>query len=115
MAKLKGSPKTGGRVKGTPNKSTKVLGELIKSYDYDPVASLLNKYDHLSIEEQTKIDLKLLEYIYPKFKSVELHVDDRKENPFKDMTLEEMRAEHERLSQENRKTFEHILKSRRSA
>ena len=63
--------KTGGRKKGTPNKKTKELAELLG--DYNPAVSLLEilKSDRVPIDLKIKINLDLMSYIYPKRKSVE--------------------------------------------
>ncbi len=63
--------KTGGRQKGTPNKKTKELLELMG--DFSPLESLLSivKSDRTPIDLKSKICLDLLGYIYPKRKSVE--------------------------------------------
>jgi predicted glycosyl hydrolase (DUF1957 family) len=42
---------------------------------YNPLKSLLAKYNSLSPEDQLKIDLKLMEYVYPKIKEQSLIVD----------------------------------------
>ena len=67
----KNGNKTGGRQKGTPNKKTKELLELMG--DFSPLESLLSiaKSDRTPIDLKTKICLDLLGYIYPKRKSVE--------------------------------------------
>ena len=63
--------KTGGRQKGTPNKKTKELMELLG--DYNPAESLLEilKSDRVPIDLKIKINLDLMSYLYPKRKSVE--------------------------------------------
>ena len=63
--------KTGGRKKGTPNKKTKELMELLGNYN--PAVSLLEilKSDRVPIDLKIKINLDLMGYLYPKRKSVE--------------------------------------------
>ncbi|MBR1942822.1 hypothetical protein IJ843_03710 [bacterium] len=63
--------KTGGRQKGTPNRKTKELIELLG--DYNPAESLLEilKSDRVPIELKIKINLDLMGYLYPKRKCVE--------------------------------------------
>ncbi len=63
--------KTGGRQKGTPNKKTQELLDLMG--DYSPLESLLSilKNDRVPIDLKIKINLDLMGYLYPKRKSVE--------------------------------------------
>ena len=63
--------KTGGRQKGTPNKKTRELIELLG--DYNPAESLLEilKSDRVPIDLKIKINLDLMSYVYPKRKSIE--------------------------------------------
>jgi hypothetical protein len=66
MSRPKGLPKTGGRKKGTPNRSTSELKDLLASCDYEPATQLIRKYPELTISEQVKVDIKLLEFLYPR-------------------------------------------------
>jgi hypothetical protein len=108
MAKPIGSAKTGGRQKGIPNKNSFKLEEILGSYNYNPLHELLKKYPLLDIENQIKIDLKILEYIYPRLKSTDLKITQEK-NPYDNMTVEEMAAEHEKLYRENSETLLQIF------
>jgi hypothetical protein len=49
MAKLKGSPKTGGRQKGTQNKATSSVTEQLDALGCDPIAGMV-KLAELSME-----------------------------------------------------------------
>lgn len=71
MSRPKGIPKTGGRTRGTPNKRTANLLAVFDDFDYDPARALLCKYDNLSPSEQLKVDLRLMDFSYPKSKSKE--------------------------------------------
>ena len=64
-------PENAGRKKGTPNRKTKELMELLG--DYNPALSLLEilNDNKVPIELKIKINLDLMSYIYPKRKSVE--------------------------------------------
>ena len=64
-------PDNAGRKKGTPNKKTRELLELLG--DYNPAESLLEmlKNDRVPIDLKIKINLDLMSYLYPKRKSVE--------------------------------------------
>lgn len=75
--KKKGSPKTGGRKKGTPNKKTSELMQILGSFN--PVETLKEiiartKDDAL----QAKICLDLLKYLYPQRKAIEMNAEDVK-------------------------------------
>ena len=68
--------KTGGRKKGTPNKKTTELMELLGNYN--PVKRLIEiaKDENTSLDMQVKINLDLLPYIYPKRKSIDMNSNE---------------------------------------
>lgn len=71
----KGHKKTGGRVKGTPNKtSLKVLDQLLLKGKH-PIEEILRLLPHADSEKQLDVWVKLMSYCYPTFKSVELTGD----------------------------------------
>lgn len=63
--------KTGGRKKGTPNKKTKELLELMG--DYSPLEALLKiaQDTKTPLDIKVKVNLDLMGYIYPKRKSID--------------------------------------------
>ena len=65
--------KTGGRQKGTPNKKTADL--LVRLGNYNPLDALLaiSQDEDTPLEIQVKINLDLMNYVYPKRKSVEFN------------------------------------------
>lgn len=71
--------KTGGRAKGTPNKKTTELMELLG--DYNPIQRLIEiaKDENTSLDMQVKINLDLLPYIYPKRKSIDMNSNEMPE------------------------------------
>ena len=75
----KGRTKTGGRAKGTPNKKTTELMELLG--DYNPIVRLIEiaKDENTSLDMQVKINLDLLPYIYPKRKSIDMNSNEMPE------------------------------------
>ena len=75
----KGRTKTGGRAKGTPNKKTTELIELLG--DYNPIVRLIEiaKDENTSLDMQVKINLDLLPYIYPKRKSIDMNSNEMPE------------------------------------
>lgn len=69
MARPKGTPKTGGRVKGTPNKVTYSLKEWINSLIRRNQKQIELDLEEIEPKERLQILLKLLEYIIPKAKA----------------------------------------------
>lgn len=116
MATLEGE-KTGGRKKGTPNKLTKNLIEVLTQHNYDPILTIIEainlqaptieevkKYksdliqsgvsetdakplvrkfsnNFLTMKEKLDVSLRLLEYIYPKRKAIEIKPEEDNEKP----------------------------------
>lgn len=62
----------GGRQKGTPNKKTVALTDLLEKISCDPAAKLASLLPKLKPDMQAKVLLELMEYIYPKRKAVEV-------------------------------------------
>jgi hypothetical protein len=57
------------------NKFTITALNSLKS-SYNPLRSILEKYPSLSLPDQIKIDLKLMDFVYPKLKEQHLVTDD---------------------------------------
>lgn len=72
MGRPKGLEKTGGRKKGVGNKRSNEFLDLLERHSYNPLHAILKKYDSLSFEDQLKVDLKLLDYTYPKAKDAQI-------------------------------------------
>ena len=87
MAKFeKGKPKTGGRKKGTPNKKTQILTEILEEKGFCVVTNKLRiykkalnnfkndrsdfRFKYLEIADSVPKDL--MQYVYPKRKSIEV-------------------------------------------
>lgn len=66
MGRTKGTIKTGGRQRGTPNKATSAISEILKQQNFNPISNIIRKYSALSVSDQLKVDLKLIEYLFPK-------------------------------------------------
>ncbi|MFV8258302.1 hypothetical protein ACNQKP_10870 [Bdellovibrio bacteriovorus] len=71
MGKAPGSPKTGGRKKGTPNVRTFDLCATLSDRAIDPLDEILKEAKRLSGRDRVKIYMELLPYIYPKRKPAE--------------------------------------------
>ena len=81
--KKRGSPKTGGRQKGTPNKETQEFMDLYDEYSEhhgDPMLTLFEIQANVELELslRAKAALDLLPYRYPKRKGIELTIEDRR-------------------------------------
>lgn len=79
----KGSAKTGGRKKGTPNKSTLTIQEELKSFDngagFNLVQEMMNLYTLIHADNPlvaVKILTSLMEYVYPKRRSIDLRTEE---------------------------------------
>ena len=62
--------KTGGRQKGTPNKKTVDLLERLGNYNPLDALLAISQDEDTPLEIQVKINLDLMNYVYPKRKSV---------------------------------------------
>lgn len=67
----KGTAKTGGRVKGTPNKKTKMLLDVLGSFD--PANELMKLYRKAeSLDVKVTICKELMKYVYPQRRAIEI-------------------------------------------
>ena len=66
--------KTGGRVAGTPNKSTQDLRERLDQLGVDPLAGLAAIANDATapLELRARVQIELLGYIFPKRKALEV-------------------------------------------
>jgi hypothetical protein len=74
MARIKGSPKTGGRKKGTPNKRTVYGVEMLRARypDWDPLDQLAYTAQHDEDPDRRLAAAKdACSYFYPRRKAVE--------------------------------------------
>lgn len=67
MGKPAGSPKTGGRKKGTPNRDTEALRKALLELKF----KLVELIPQLPIDKQVDAYIKLLPYMIPRYKPVE--------------------------------------------
>jgi hypothetical protein len=65
-------PKTGGRAKGSINKVTKPLKELLANYSQESYDRFVMEMDHLQGIEYVRSYLALLEYFIPKLQRSEV-------------------------------------------
>lgn len=79
MTFQRGRSKTGGRKTGTPNKSSHLLEIELKEYGLSPVSELVKLLPKLAESKRADILIRLLDFIYPKRKSIELNSSDTTE------------------------------------
>lgn len=63
--------KTGGRKKGTPNKKTQLLAEILEVNDFSIPEKIIELLPSLAPKKQADVLLDLMSYMYPKRKAVE--------------------------------------------
>ena len=79
MGRPKGTHKTGGRKKGTPNKTTKEIKPLLHSILNKEIENLPKLIKQLEPKERVDAITKLLPYIVPKMKQVDNIVSEIQE------------------------------------
>lgn len=77
MPRPKGLSKTGGRIKGTPNKNTLDLQEKLLSSGVDVVIELTKLLPELPPELRVNTLLELMQYLYPKRKALEHKIEEQ--------------------------------------
>ncbi len=65
--------KTGGRVKGTPNKKTAEILDILAGLKCDPIAGMVHIAENLDLEISVRLNAykELAQYAYPKRKAIE--------------------------------------------
>ncbi len=66
MARPKGTPKTGGRKKGTPNKTTAEIKELVAQLVGENIEDFKKEFKTLETAEKISIIKNLLPYVIPR-------------------------------------------------
>ena len=74
MAKAKGTPKTGGRETGTPNKTTVSMKEWIQGLVNDNLGQLKTDLDALEPKDRWAVVERLMQYCTPKMQSIDATV-----------------------------------------
>jgi len=74
MARPQGIAKTGGRVAGTPNKSTQAIMERLESLDCDPIKGMAEIARDPATDPQLKVRCyaELAQYVHAKRKAVDI-------------------------------------------
>lgn len=78
MAKSKGSIKTGGRKKGTPNKKSQFLSDAFEAHGIDIAEEMVRCYKGAVLDmERIQILYKIMDYCYPKRRAIsELEIEE---------------------------------------
>ncbi|MDB2410538.1 hypothetical protein N9W57_07955 [Pseudomonadales bacterium] len=76
--------KTGGRIKGTPNRDKQALRERLSSLypDYDPILAMVEMANDNTLEPSMRLDCHktIANYIHPKMRSIE-HIIEEEPQP----------------------------------
>ncbi len=91
MARPIGSPKTGGRQKGTPNKRTAEIADVFENIGFNVPEQLVSLMPDLSPEKKATVLLVLMNFLYPRRKAVEQKIEI--EPPESQRTLAEILTE----------------------
>lgn len=94
MSRPKGTPKTGGRVKGTPNKVTYSLKEWIISLIDKQRTQIEQDLQKLEPKERLQMIEKLMQYVIPKQAAQQVKLD------FDSMTDEQLQQLVEEITKE---------------
>ncbi len=111
MPRPSGLPKTGGRIKGTPNRSTPHLIEMLEELQFDPVRELIQLMPDLSPERRAGVLLELMSFIYPKRKPRE-SLEDLGDVSYDFKSEREQSPEQERIIIEAREVIFQKLKEK---
>ncbi len=77
-----GHEKVGGRILGTRNKKISRVAEILEELDIEPVKEIIALLPDLTAKERVDVLRDLLNYIYPRLKSVEVSKEvDSSERP----------------------------------
>lgn len=81
MSRPAGLPKTGGRKKGTLNKKTVFLRDVLESKNINLLDEVLAILPELDARKRVDILIKLMEYVYTKPKYTEVDLSSDIEDP----------------------------------
>lgn len=92
MPKQKGSPKTGGRQKGTENKITRFTRDVLKGVIEEYTSSGRLDQDLLMLEPKDRLVImeRFMQYTLPKMQSVAIDTENSKIKTIEDKLREDM-------------------------
>ena len=70
MSRLEGTPKTGGRQKGTPNKKTADLQSTLINLGFDLLDEIVKTIPDLKPDKKADVLLELMGFLYPRRKAI---------------------------------------------
>ena len=71
-------PENSGRKKGSPNRKTLILSDVLESQGHNLPTKILELLPRLSPDRQMDVYLELLQYVYPKRRPMEQTADEVK-------------------------------------
>lgn len=83
-----GSTKTGGRSKGTPNKRTILLDEILTENNLNVPQRIVDLLPRLDPKDQMTVLMGLMQYLYPKRKATEINVKQLASESEKDSEID---------------------------
>lgn len=86
MNKLNKSTKTGGRKKGTPNKKSLFLSDALNLASFDFIHEFTKLYSEVDANKKAELLMKLMEYCFPKRKSLDIDLSAHTEIEATDKT-----------------------------
>lgn len=89
MGRKKGTPKTGGRKKETPNKVTTITRNAISETASDYLTSETFKEDFMSLDAKDRLLVitKLVEFVIPKYQSTSIDISVNEKKTIEDQLL----------------------------
>ena len=88
--KTKGTPKTGGRNKGTPNRTTGEIRELFSHLLDSNINRIQVDLDSLEAKDRLNFLLKLTDYVLPKMQSIVFNPEKPSHLSFESLSDEEL-------------------------
>lgn len=85
MARAKGTPKTGGRQKGTPNRTTKVMRQWLSNFVRKNKRTMQNDLDALEPKDRLIMLEKFMGYVIPKQQAVKAEISALTDDEIKDV------------------------------
>ena len=76
MARPKGTKKTGGRKKGTPNKTTAELKKWVHAFVSENLDEIKTEFSEMEVDQKINVIMKLLPYVLPKQTETKLSIDE---------------------------------------
>jgi hypothetical protein len=78
MSKFKkGKPKTGGRSKGTPNKTTEQLRSMVMNFVSENMENIQKDFDQLQPRERIKVISDMMKFVLPTLRAMEQYETPR--------------------------------------